>query len=484
MMVPLLGLRAGDNFTDRVQITGTNGVVAGSNRGATREPGEPLHAGKRGGKSVWYKWRPDRTGIATIGTTGSDFDTLLAVYQVKSGKGAYVTNLVSMANDEDRGGYFTSGIRFNVGEDIEYEIAIDGFSGDQGDFAFNWNLERTTRLLPAIRTNPVSQTVLPDTTVKFTVAAVPVCASYHEDCPNSQHYDGGEVPTLQYQWLFNGVPLAGQTRTSLTVSNVNEQLVGNYSVQVTQVGRTVESPVASLQINLTDGALQNVQVYDKYQDAYESTPLLLGGGGGVALRGVDSVSPAVVVAGYSGSQVFNTTAGTSQGEVFCDVIGGSSEWLNFAPAQSGLLSLNTDGSSFDTLLAVAVSNAPPQLLACDNNSGRGGSNSAVVVPVVAGQNYLIGVDGVNGAFGRVVLNYNLNVGTMTPAPVITSAGKTNGAFKFQITGITNKFCVLVSTNFASWTPLVTNPAPVYLYDFVDWRSTNFPRRFYRVQVLP
>src|SRR5206468_1147582 len=48
-----------DNFVDRVQLSGTEGFAAGSNLNAINgEPGEPLHDGKRGGKSVWYKWTP------------------------------------------------------------------------------------------------------------------------------------------------------------------------------------------------------------------------------------------------------------------------------------------------------------------------------------------------------------------------------------------------------------------------------------------
>src|SRR5439155_10343914 len=79
LSLPLPELDASDDFGDRVTLPGNSGTVSGSNRRATDEEGEPLHAGKPGGKSVWYSWVAPATGIATIGTSGSTFDTLLAV---------------------------------------------------------------------------------------------------------------------------------------------------------------------------------------------------------------------------------------------------------------------------------------------------------------------------------------------------------------------------------------------------------------------
>jgi hypothetical protein len=287
---------------------------------------------------------------------------------------------------------------------------------------------------------------------------------------------------LKYQWLFNETVIPNATNSTLTVSNASVNNVGSYSVLVIQNDRTNESKIASLQVNITSGVLQDVAVYQKYQDAFLANPLLLGTFNQPPAGG--AVSHAAIVAGYTGTQVFNTTGGTSQGEVFCGVIGGSSEWLPFTAGQSGVLAVNTDGSSFNTLLAVISSGSPPAVLACDVNSGQGGTNSALVVPVVAGQNYAFGVDGVNGAFGKVVLNYALTPMASPSAPTISQTGNTNGNVYFAITGLTNKFVVQVSTNLSNWVSLVTNPAPVYQTNYIDTRSTNFSKRFYRIETVP
>src|SRR5205814_4799175 len=121
LTLPLANIPGADNFADRVPLSGTNGVLIGQNRDATSEPGEPLHHGKSGAKSVWYTWQAPVTGVATFRTLGSTFDTLLAVYT-----GIVVTNLFPIDSDEDRGGFYTSRTDFNAIKGTDYQVAIDG----------------------------------------------------------------------------------------------------------------------------------------------------------------------------------------------------------------------------------------------------------------------------------------------------------------------------------------------------------------------
>ena len=44
-----------DNFTNAIAITGLNVLVKGTNTAATREPGEPSHAGNTAAHSLWWK---------------------------------------------------------------------------------------------------------------------------------------------------------------------------------------------------------------------------------------------------------------------------------------------------------------------------------------------------------------------------------------------------------------------------------------------
>src|SRR5205085_1100266 len=72
---------ANDMFASAQVITGAPGNVTGTNVNATKETGEPNHAGNVGGASVCYSWTAPATGQATFSTATSSFDTLLAAYR-------------------------------------------------------------------------------------------------------------------------------------------------------------------------------------------------------------------------------------------------------------------------------------------------------------------------------------------------------------------------------------------------------------------
>src|SRR5262245_59927205 len=120
-----------DAFANAIPLTGAIVVTNGSNVGASKQPGEPDHAGDAGGKSVWWLWTAPFTGSVIIHTSGSSFDTLLGVYM---GTSVSALNLVT-ANDKDPfdplGGY-TSLVKFNAVRETVYAIAVDGFAGASG----------------------------------------------------------------------------------------------------------------------------------------------------------------------------------------------------------------------------------------------------------------------------------------------------------------------------------------------------------------
>lgn len=484
LTLPLTVVPLGDNFEDRVLIDGTNGLIIWRNFAASREPDEPNHAGKPGGKSVWYKWIAPVTGVATIGTRGSTFDTLLAVYE-----GTALTNLVAVAFDEDRGGFFTSGLRFNAIKDREYEIAIDGYGGASGEFIFGWSHEDSIKMLPVIRTQPESQTVAPGGTAMFAVEALRFCGQGHAGCPDPMHFPDDEIPLLTYQWTFNGAPIPDAVLATLTISNVQPENLGTYTVQISTRYRTVESVDVSLQINDTEQQVQPVLAMDKFLDAALAPVRLRLGtpGGGVFARGDGGFEPASIVRGYTGSQVFNTTGSTTEGgeEPICGVLGGASEWITLVAEEPGRLYLNTDGSSYDTVMAIFRQNptnsALLQMLACDNNSGLDHRDSSTNVAVQANETIFIVVDGVNGAFGTLRLNY-----TLVTSSRLSSLGFTpQRAHRVQVsTHAGAHLSIQTSTTLSNWTTLLTTNAPLSLFEFIDNGSIREPRRFYRALMLP
>jgi hypothetical protein len=68
-------------------------------------------------------------------------------------------------------------------------------------------------------------------------------------------------------------------------------------------------------------------------------------------------------------------------------------------------------------------------------------------------------------------------------PQISPLSMTGSLFRmrlFGIGGITN--LIQATTNFSSWTPVLTNSAGIY--DFTDPNSSNYPFRFYRATLGP
>lgn len=119
---------ANDNFANATVIGNISGNVTGTNVQATKETGEPNHAGNAGGHSVWYKWTaPALNYSATFTLKNSNFDTLLAVYT-----GSSVNALTPVASSDDYGHFFQGRVIFPATASAVYYIAVDGFNGGSG----------------------------------------------------------------------------------------------------------------------------------------------------------------------------------------------------------------------------------------------------------------------------------------------------------------------------------------------------------------
>jgi hypothetical protein len=123
-----------DKFANAQTITGSQGSINGTNIGATKESGEPNHAGQPGGTSVWYRWQAPANGPAAFKTSGSNFNTLLAVYT-----GSAVTSLTPIASNDDFNGSLQSTVVVNAQAGVIYNIAVDGVGGAKGSIALAWD---------------------------------------------------------------------------------------------------------------------------------------------------------------------------------------------------------------------------------------------------------------------------------------------------------------------------------------------------------
>lgn len=113
---------ANDAMATAVAFNGNRATASQLNWTAGKEPSEPQHAGNPGGGSLWYRWKAPYSGPASIDTSGSEFDTLLAVY---TGQGMSSLSLIA-ANDDRAIGERTSVVTFQATQNVEYLVAVDG----------------------------------------------------------------------------------------------------------------------------------------------------------------------------------------------------------------------------------------------------------------------------------------------------------------------------------------------------------------------
>lgn len=239
-------LNGADLFANRAlaPLPGDQGRVVGNNTGYTLETDERRHARKPGGSSTWFLWTPANSGIGSITTLGSSFDTLLAVYT-----GNMLTKLVEKDSDDDSGPGHTSQVEFNAVVGTAYAVVVDGFVGETGKFVLSNRLEITNVQLPEIVSHPVRQTLPQGSTATFDVQATGT--------------------DLTYQWYFNRLPIPDATNPSLVLNNIQPSNVGTYRVWVSnQLGRIVRSKPATLEL----GPYTDVRSLDKIAELKPKFP--------------------------------------------------------------------------------------------------------------------------------------------------------------------------------------------------------------------
>ena len=117
-----------DNFAQARLLEDFSFLDKSSSSSATRETGEPAHAGQTAAKSLWWKWTAVGNGRLQVSTKGSSFDTVLAVYT-----GASLAALKPVtSNDNVATSVKYSQVDFTTTRGTTYYFAVDGKSGASG----------------------------------------------------------------------------------------------------------------------------------------------------------------------------------------------------------------------------------------------------------------------------------------------------------------------------------------------------------------
>lgn len=331
-----------DSFANAQSLSGGAGSVTSVNDGATKENGEPNHAGNAGGRSVWFTWIAPASQSVNFATAGSSFDTLLAIYT-----GNNVAALSPIASNDDAAADLSSRVVFTATSGTAYRIAVDGFGGVAGSIVLNW-----------------SATPNPPSITGFAPAS-------------------GAAGT--------NVIITGNNFSSATAvrfNGVNALFTLN---SVTQITATV--PVAA-----TTGPI--TVVTPNGTNASAASFVVVGGFNNDHFANAQTLSGSVAFA--TGN---NTTATKESGEPnHAGNAGGKSLWYHWTAPANGTWTVDLSGSDFDTTLGIYTGNSVNALsfVIGDDDAGEGAA-SAVVFTATAGVVYRIAVDGYSGASGNVVL---------------------------------------------------------------------------------
>ena len=157
---------------------------------------------------------------------------------------------------------------------ITYYYRVRAYDGQLGNSAYSGTDSATTQVsgAPSITSQPAGRTVDPGTTVNFTVVAT------------------GNAP-LTYQWrknavnISNGGKYSGATTATLTIANVQQGEVGNYSVVVANTNGSATSSSAALAVNAV------IAFYDDFESAAINWTNFVSPATSLTVSSAQSVSP-------------------------------------------------------------------------------------------------------------------------------------------------------------------------------------------------
>lgn len=388
-----------DDFDHAIALSGSSVSTNGSSLGATRETGEPNHAGYTGGASVWWSWTAPADGNVTISTANSAFDTLLAIYTGNS-----VGSLVSVYSDTNSGGHLTSSARFAVNAGVTYMIAVDGYNAAAGNIVLSIAFADGPPVRPA-NDDLANAAVLVGASASVTTSND--YATKQSGEPNHANLAGGK--SLWWTWTSG----ASGTTTITTLNSNFDTTLAVYT------GNSVDTLTSVISNNDSSGTTSRVTF-----SAVAGVPYRIAVDGNFASSGTavlnltgpaapppnDNFANAIPLSGtVFSTNGTNVSATKEAGEPNHDnITGGKSVWWSWTAPVTTSIIIDTIGSNYDTIMAVYTGGALNALTAiAGDDDSAGNLKSKVTFNAVAGTTYMIALDGFGGSSGNITLNFSL-----------------------------------------------------------------------------
>ncbi len=138
-LAPAPSLFLNDAFTSAISLGSSPSTAAnGSNENASIQSGEPVFGV---GRTIWYRWTAPYTGDYILNTTGSNFDTTLAIYS------GTAVNALTLVQGTGSAPGPPGSLRFRASGGVTYRIALDGSTHGRAEGTSVLNILSVPRLL-------------------------------------------------------------------------------------------------------------------------------------------------------------------------------------------------------------------------------------------------------------------------------------------------------------------------------------------------
>ncbi len=412
-----------DDFENAASVSSSYFVLSGSNLNGSSETNEPSHDVEATGKSIWWNWTATEGGFTEISTEGSDFNTVIVVYQ---GDALESLQLVAKNRDTspDNNG---AEVGFEAVAGVSYRIAIDGLQGESGNVSLS---------LGQSVVNDDFSSALEIDGINFRTTSENIAASRENGEPEHIKNAFGSK-SVWWSWT---APLNGNVTVSTSASNSFDTILAVYT------GDTLEDLqlVSSNDDDDRTGVWTSVLTFYA-QEGSEYKIAVDGWNGGfgqialtVAMAEHDDREDARAIYSDALDNVSFTNQATKEiGEPQHggDAVG-QSLWWKWTSTRSGQAELTTFGSDFDTILAVYEGETMANSVELGANDDSGGTlSSRLALDVVAGGTYWVAIDGNDfrrdRSYGLARLNILVEEDPSWVTPVIATpenSGVTAGEF--------------------------------------------------------
>ena len=428
-----------DEIPGATLVSSFPATITQSSAAFTSNPSDPAHSctGQKDSATAWFRFVPSAGGTVQINTIGSDYDTVLSAYTGTASAGPELA-----CNDDVSPHVLQSAISLTVSAGQSYLIEVSSY----GPVNAGGNLVLT------FSSNDQPSSATPAGTLPFTTTQSVGFATSGAGDPVHSCTGSADSKTV---WFSYSATFTGSLLVDTEGSNYDTVLSvypsNSLATEMACNDDTGQDSQSALAMKVTSGQTYLIEV-----SAWGH-----GSGGTLVLNvnGNDQSSQATAVT----ATVYQTTqfAGAASADPSDPVTtcGGSLDktvWFRYTAAATGPVLVSTEGSDYDTVLAVySGGTSSANEIACNDDISSTDVASRLSFTAQAGQSYLI----LAGDF-----NFNEgNVGTLqllvhpdTPCAFTASPASEN----FPALGGSDAFLLLTNYPDCAWN--LTSPGFVTL----------------------